>query len=270
LAIRSSAFKLVCLSLWASTATAARPNDDCADAFVVSDGDTPFSTEGATTDGPTHANCRFCCSDLQIGSDIWFVYQVSQLSHPQWRSFVLCTSSFDTKIAIYAGDQPCEASEKTLIACNDDSCSVQSKVDVYVNSCESYTIRIGGFDGGTGEGTLKIAQSIIVDCFGFGPCCASHDTGGCDDGSCCLQVCDQDPFCCDANWDQQCVDLAAQHCDGHCGSGDVNNDGTVNVDDLLSVIHTWGPCTSCVFCADRTGNDVVDVDDLLQVINDWS
>ena len=43
--------------------------------------------------------------------------------------------------------------------------------------------------------------------------------------------------------------------------------GTVDVDDLLLVINSWGPCGGCE--ADITQNGIVDVDDLLAVINSW-
>lgn len=52
---------------------------------------------------------------------------------------------------------------------------------------------------------------------------------------------------------------------------DLNIDGVVNIDDLLSVIGAWGPCSSpageCL--ADITADDVVNVDDLLTLINSW-
>lgn len=48
---------------------------------------------------------------------------------------------------------------------------------------------------------------------------------------------------------------------------DIIGNGVVDVDDLLLVINSWGPCSNCA--ADITANDVVDVDDLLAVINAW-
>ncbi len=49
---------------------------------------------------------------------------------------------------------------------------------------------------------------------------------------------------------------------------DVNDDGVVNVSDLLSVINHWGTCPGpCP--SDVDGNGVVNVSDLLRVINDW-
>ena len=49
-------------------------------------------------------------------------------------------------------------------------------------------------------------------------------------------------------------------------------DGVVDVDDLLTVINSWGLCPApCVADAPLSPcpNGVVDVDDLLEVINHW-
>ena len=54
--------------------------------------------------------------------------------------------------------------------------------------------------------------------------------------------------------------------------GDVNVDGVVDVNDLLAVITSWGPCppppATCP--ADLDENGFVDVNDLLEVIVNWS
>ena len=50
---------------------------------------------------------------------------------------------------------------------------------------------------------------------------------------------------------------------------DTNQDGVVDVTDLVAVILNWGPCPPpCA--ADIDGNGVVDVTDLIQVILGWS
>ena len=58
---------------------------------------------------------------------------------------------------------------------------------------------------------------------------------------------------------------------GHIGpysNGDATGDGNVDVDDLLLVINSWGPCAPpCA--ADLNFTEVADVDDLLAVINNW-
>lgn len=54
-----------------------------------------------------------------------------------------------------------------------------------------------------------------------------------------------------------------------CG-GDLNNDGSVNVTDLLGVIGAWGACPAPANCpADRNFDGTVNVTDLLQVIGTW-
>ncbi len=50
--------------------------------------------------------------------------------------------------------------------------------------------------------------------------------------------------------------------------GDINNDGLVNVTDLVGVIGSWGPCQGCPADTDCSG--VVDVTDLITVISNWS
>jgi hypothetical protein len=52
---------------------------------------------------------------------------------------------------------------------------------------------------------------------------------------------------------------------------DVNDTGSVDVDDLLTVINEWGVCKvpPAACDGDITANGSVDVDDLLEVINNW-
>jgi hypothetical protein len=52
-------------------------------------------------------------------------------------------------------------------------------------------------------------------------------------------------------------------------AGDVTSDGLVNVEDLVLVITSWGPCPSPCD-ADLTGDGAVDVQDLVSVIVHWS
>ena len=58
-------------------------------------------------------------------------------------------------------------------------------------------------------------------------------------------------------------------------AGDTNCDDTINVNDLLAVITTWGPCPGCpgLTCAGDVapigGDCSIDVNDLLQVITTW-
>ena len=57
------------------------------------------------------------------------------------------------------------------------------------------------------------------------------------------------------------------HFPGDSCPPDANNDGVVNIVDLLEVISAWGPCPGCD--ADTNGDDVVNILDLLEVISGW-
>jgi uncharacterized membrane protein len=50
--------------------------------------------------------------------------------------------------------------------------------------------------------------------------------------------------------------------------GDTNCDNIVNVDDLLQVINSWGPCIGC--STDFNDDGTVDVQDVLIVLRSWS
>ena len=50
--------------------------------------------------------------------------------------------------------------------------------------------------------------------------------------------------------------------------GDVNCDGTVDVEDVLSVVSNWGPCAG-VCAEDIVPDQNINVSDLLLVIANW-
>lgn len=56
------------------------------------------------------------------------------------------------------------------------------------------------------------AECLLACGAGTGACDNAHPTPGCDDENCCALVCSNDPYCCNREWDQVCVDLAAENC----------------------------------------------------------
>jgi hypothetical protein len=122
------------------------------------DGLTPFSTVGATTDGPSEPSCGFCCGDPQIGQDIWYNYTASCTGS---LTVSLCGSLYDTKVALYQGTN-CPVTSPPL-ACNDDyaPCGLDSQITANVTQGQSYKLRVGGFLGATGTGTIMITCGDI-------------------------------------------------------------------------------------------------------------
>lgn len=58
-------------------------------------------------------------------------------------------------------------------------------------------------------------------------------------------------------------------CEPACPA-DISGNGTVDVDDLLAVVNSWGPCQGCLADIAPSGGDgQVNVDDLLTVINNF-
>ena len=222
-------------------------NDNCDSPLIVGQVQTPFDSSGATTDGNDEPDqCSFF-GYTHIESDVWFRYAAECTG---FVSISLCGSEYDTKMAVYRGsDCPTAVAD----VCSDDDCgtsSRQSRVSLPVTLGEQLMIRAGGFEGAQGAGILNIFcgnDDVFTTCTEFaGDCTVANSSRGCDDLTCCQQVCAIDPFCCDVEWDATCVASAAGVCgDGFeaCGApiplGDFNGDGQ-------STITDYGSFNSCL------------------------
>ncbi len=137
-------------------------NNHCNQATTIAEGTFAFDNIGATTDGPAEpARCDFF-GDPQIASDVWFCYTASCTGTATAR---LCGSIYDTEIAAY-NDCTCPTSA-SAIACNDDACGLQSEINFPVSACGSYLLRVGGFNGAQGTGTLTVScqpAPLVNDC----------------------------------------------------------------------------------------------------------
>ncbi len=126
--------------------------NDCASAQRVKGyGTFAFDTNGATTDGSADALCNFF-SVSQIYNDVWFSFTAPETFVVE---VALCGgTSLDSKLAVYEGST-CSA---PVIACNDDSCSLQSKVSFGAQAGQTYLVRIGAYsaaDFGSGSFTVS-------------------------------------------------------------------------------------------------------------------
>lgn len=121
-------------------------NDFCANAQAVGLGPTPFCNIGATNDGPNEAGTCF------QNNDIW--YRVTAPCNAPLRVST-CGATYDTEVSIYGG--ACPAAAGSVIACNDDSCGLQTNVTFPATSGTQYLIRVGSFGiASEGSGTLSI------------------------------------------------------------------------------------------------------------------
>ncbi len=149
-------------------------NNACSSATVVSNGVTNFDTSGASTDGMPITNvCGTFDAPLQAFRDVWFDY-TAIADGPVTVS--LCSSSFDTVLAVYQDCGICPPGDFNQQACNDEAsvpglgtCVAQSAVTFNAFNGVCYKIRVGGFGGASGAGTMNIFTGVS-ECPAFSTC----------------------------------------------------------------------------------------------------
>ncbi|MFN0009686.1 MAG: hypothetical protein ACKVXR_17465 [Planctomycetota bacterium] len=126
-------------------------NDSCATPAPYLGGVMPWTNVCATTDGGAES----CGTPNQ---DVWYLWNSTFTGAAQ---FSLCGGGTapDTILAVYAGSGCPTAG--TAIACDDDACPGLTSVALAcsVVSGQDYLIRIGGFGGASGSGTLEVTQA---------------------------------------------------------------------------------------------------------------
>jgi hypothetical protein len=113
-------------------------NNACANAIAVSEGNWPFSTVGATTDGPT---------DCLVNQDIWYRYTAVCGGTV---TLAITGANYNWAMSVYEG-ATCPVSGP--IACNTTGSGF-----IFLPSVAGhvYTIRVGGTGGASGTGTLVV------------------------------------------------------------------------------------------------------------------
>ena len=79
-------------------------------------------------------------------------------------------------------------------------------------------------------------------CIGQGDCCEPHESKGCDNSAVQTCVCDKDPYCCQAEWDDVCVDEVDSEGCGQCEDCSPSCTGKECGDDGCG-----GTCGSCPY-----------------------
>ena len=194
-------------------------NDQYQDCIVIRQDDNPFTTIGATTDGPELPEGCDEGFGLEFNNDIWYSYTATCNGLANIRT---CgASTFDTKLAVYDGD--CIDPLGDLLACSDDSLfcaqSNLSWIELPVTCGQQLIIRVGGFDQFGGTGVLRVSCS------------------GTECGSPCVG---------DLDGDDQVngVDLGILLADwGRKTPNDLDGDGIISGTDLGILLAAWGSCT---------------------------
>jgi len=150
--IASCAMVLACVG----TVRAQPANDSCGSAQAISGfGITGFTTTGATTDGVDNPTCQFF-GVTSVYNDVWYCWTAGATEPTKIR---LCGASYDTKLAVFDG---CGCPEGNgILACNDDSCSLQSEVTFSPIAGHQYLLRVGAYaTNGFGSGNVEAVSAL--------------------------------------------------------------------------------------------------------------
>ena len=190
-------------------------NDDCVNATPLSDGLTPISTIGATTDGgQLPAECN-SLGNPELYNDVWYQYSPSCGGTVKMSFCEDFATTLDTKMAVY--DASCDGA---LLACSDDACGRRSEVSFEASCGATYLVRIGSF-AVNGFGTADLDVS-------------------CTGGSCATCPADLDGNGIVSGGDIGLLLLKWGDCPG-CPE-DLTGDGVVSGADFGLLLIDWGVC----------------------------
>ena len=127
-----------------------------------------FDTTAATT-GPEHQSESLCYAfgTSAVDTDVWFKWTSAAGGNA---SVTTCNgTSGDTKMGAYDDTGGCPTG--SAIACNDDSCGLQSTVTFAATPGNAYVIQLGAFPGASGAtGAFDVTESAP-------PPCGQYDNG---------------------------------------------------------------------------------------------
>lgn len=132
-------------------------NDLCASATPVGEGVFPFTTLGASTDGPNN-----CGGSLE--NDVWFLFQSPCTGLVTLTTCGTASVDFNPQMAVYDAAGGCPTMDN-WIACDAGSCTGSGEPEILFSAVmgESYYVQIGGFSGDRGDATLTI-ECASPDC----------------------------------------------------------------------------------------------------------
>lgn len=120
-------------------------SDDCASAMSVTSGiQYSGKTKGMNSDGAAD------CGDSENSPDAWYRYVPASGGQ---LTISLCGSGYDTVLSVHGA---CPGTTENELACNDDTCGVQSEVTLTVLAGVEYYIRVSGWFGSVGNYVMTL------------------------------------------------------------------------------------------------------------------
>ena len=160
--------KILCASIlftcFASPAIALQGSDDCSTPTAITGQgifayDNTLATTGA--EGQSEIFC-YAFATSAVDSDVWFEWT----SDMDGNAIVTTCAQTgdDTKIAAYPGGGCPPIAGGTALACNDDACNYQSKIEFPVTNGSTYLIQLGNFPGASANqaGTFTVIGDAPV------------------------------------------------------------------------------------------------------------
>lgn len=146
----------------ADDCNAAHTNAGTGDVFGV-----PFTTGTTGTTGQNEGNCYFF-GLTGVDQDVWFDWTAGTTSGNA-RVTTCNGTGVDTKVAVWP-QSTCPADASSL-ACQDDSCGLQTTTTWSATAGTTYTLQLGTFPGASGgAGTFDVTVSAP-------PACGQYDDG---------------------------------------------------------------------------------------------
>jgi hypothetical protein len=130
-----------------TTPLIAQGSDSCSSAPSISGGG-QFAVD---TIGATGPDADPSCGNM--GADVWFEWTALSTGDVLME---LCGSDYDCVLALWDGS----GCPVQVLACNDDSCGLQSQISVPVVAGNPYMVQVGGWNGDTGTGTLTVSIAV--------------------------------------------------------------------------------------------------------------
>ncbi len=195
--------------------------DDCGTCIQLPTNNISLSVNGTTAGNTAYSSFDITsCGGSGDKIDEWYCYTVPCAGDVRIDTF---GSELDTVLSVFTGTcgLPEFADDITQIACNDDydfneNGSINPPEEraslVFLDDINFNTkifIRVAGWNNTTGNYKLNVICTT---------CCGGSSVTGCFPfGACENCVCEQDPFCCNTQWDGSCAGAADSNpCDDVC------------------------------------------------------